>query len=61
VQLLTIRRGMHGRCVLLTKPTEPEPHGTHLCFTREDGARLFFVDGRVRSRKLRIYLASECG
>ena len=62
VQLLTIRRGMHGRCVLLTKPTEPEPHGTHLSFIREDGARLCFVDARVRSRRLRIcpLIASEC-
>ena len=45
--LITMRRGMHGRCVLL-RADEPPPLGVHLRFVRSDGAVLCFVDSRVR-------------
>lgn len=45
--LVTLRRGMHGRCVLLGAGDD-EPTGVHLRFTRSDGAKLCFVDARVR-------------
>ena len=52
--LVTFRRGMHGRCVLLTA-NEEEPYGVHLCFLRRDGARLCFVDSRVRTTSTGVW------
>ena len=46
--LLTLRRGMHGRCVLLPRGAD-EPTGVHLRFERADGRVLCFVDARVRT------------
>ena len=45
--LLTLRRGMHGRCVLL-RSDEDVPKGAHLRFVRADGSVLAFIDARVR-------------
>ena len=54
VLLLTLRRGMHGRCVLL-RAGEAEPRGVHLRFVRSDGSVLAFVDARVRVTKDAIW------
>ncbi len=60
VLLLTIRRGMHGRCVLL-RATEPEPQGAHLRFERSDGLVLYFCDARVRVSAEAIWQLSRFG
>lgn len=52
IVLLTLRRGMHGRCVLLPPgESADEPNGVHLRLKRSDGAVLCFVDARVRVSK----------
>ena len=52
--LVTLRRGMHGRCVLLAAGVD-EPYGTHLCFVRSDRAKLCFVDARVRTTSTGVW------
>lgn len=58
--LVTLRRGMHGRCVLL-RPGDVEPQGVHLRFVRNDGATLCFVDARVRSTSTGVWQFGSWG
>ena len=58
--MITLRRGMHGRCVLLAAGDE-EPYGVHLSFVRSDGARLCFVDARIRTTSTGVWQFGRFG
>mmetsp|Transcript_57323 Transcript_57323/g.94785 ORF Transcript_57323/g.94785 Transcript_57323/m.94785 type:complete len:705 (+) Transcript_57323:310-2424(+) len=58
--LLTLRRGMHGRIVVIGVGSDA-PEGTHLLFTRADGAAIGFVDMRMRLSSTAIWNVGQWG